>query len=139
MALPLLDFFPSPSPSRELADALLFSFLVFSAGSGLNGFLATLIRFPKPDPEFRLALRGGVRIFEGINYLTRDREISPERLAAMHQRAKAAGLAPYGATPEQMHVVEHTPADFVPLDNWWQRAWTTIGVDKLLALIAADI
>ena len=63
MALPLLDFFPSPSPSRELADALLFSFLFFSAGSGLNGFLAILIRFPKPDPEFRLALRGGVRIF----------------------------------------------------------------------------
>ena len=89
--------------------------------------------------QFQCLGRGGVRIFEGINYLTRDREISPERLAAMHQRAKAAGLAPYGATPEQMHVVEHTPADFVPLDNWWQRAWTTIGVDKLLALIAADI
>ena len=50
-----------------------------------------------------------------------------------------AGLAPYGATPEQMHVVEHTPADWQPVDNWWQRAWIALGVDKLLALIAADI
>lgn len=49
----------------------------------------------------------GVRVFEGINFLTRDPSPGPERLAAMHERAKAAGMYPYGASPEQMHYVEH--------------------------------
>jgi hypothetical protein len=38
-----------------------------------------------------------------------------------------------------MHVVEHWPAEPPPVENWWQSAWRTIGVDKLLAAIAADI
>ena len=53
-----LDLPADPSRSREPADA---PFFFFSAGSGLNGFLATLTRFPKPAPEFLEAFRGGVR------------------------------------------------------------------------------
>lgn len=56
-----LDLPADPSRSREPADAPLPSFFFFSAGSGLNGFLATLTRFPKPAPEFLEAFRGGVR------------------------------------------------------------------------------
>ena len=37
-------------------------------------------------------------------------------------------MAPYGARPDQMHVVEHAPADFRDVGNWWQKFWTTIGV-----------
>jgi hypothetical protein len=36
-----------------------------------------------------------------------------------------------------MHIVQH-PAQFKDVDNWWQKAWSTIGVDKLLALVAAS-
>ena len=60
-------------------------------------------------------------IFEGINYLTRDREISPERRG--HAPARQGGRLARTARRRAMHVVEHTP-DFVPLDNWWQRACT---------------
>ena len=75
----------------------------------------------------------GVRVFEGINFLSRDRELSPARLDAFYARAEKAGLAPYGARRDQMHVVEHAPAGFKDVDNWWQSFWTAIGVDKLLA------
>ena len=40
--------------------------------------------------QFQCLGRGNVRIFEGINYLTRSRDMSPERLAAMHARAAKA-------------------------------------------------
>ena len=89
--------------------------------------------------QFQCLESGGVRVFEGINFLSRDREISPARLQGFFDRAAKAGMAPYGARPDQMHVVEHAPADFRDVDNWWQKFWTTIGVDKLLALVAADI
>ena len=37
--------------------------------------------------QFQCLERGGVRIFEGINFLTRSPTMSAERLAAMHARA----------------------------------------------------
>jgi lipocalin len=43
-----------------------------------------------------------VRIFEGINFLSRSPTMSDAQMAAMFARAKAAGMAPYGATPEQV-------------------------------------
>ena len=89
--------------------------------------------------QFQCLEAGGVRVFEGINFLSRDRELAPGALDGFFARAGKAGLAKYGAVPEQMHVVEHAPADFADVDNWWQSAWRAIGVDKLLALIAADI
>lgn len=86
--------------------------------------------------QFQCLQAGGVRVFEGINFLTRSPEISSQQLDAMFDRAKA--IAPYGATRDQMHIVLHVP-DFKPIQNWWQDAWVAVGLDKLLALIAADL
>jgi len=85
--------------------------------------------------QFQCFQRGGVRIFEGINYLTRSPTQTPEGLAAMHARAAKAGIAPYGANPEQTHVVEFTMDREAVFDNDWQRLWKAIGVDKLLSLL----
>ena len=57
--------------------------------------------------QFQCLERGGVRVFEGINFLTRSPDMSQGRLDAMFARAKAAGMYPYGASPEQIHIVEH--------------------------------
>lgn len=86
--------------------------------------------------QFQCLEAGGVRVFEGINFLSREPKVSQQRLDDMFERAKA--IAPYGATKDQMHIVLHTP-DFVPVENWWQDAWKFVGLDKLLELIAADI
>jgi hypothetical protein len=88
--------------------------------------------------QFQCLERGGVRIFEGINFLSRTPEMSPTASAAMFERAKTAGMAPYGATAEQMHFVPHrTPSD-PPLDNSWQGLWRGIGFDKLLGLVESS-
>lgn len=86
--------------------------------------------------QFQCLERGGVRVFEGINFLSRSPSLSPDRLEAMHARATRAGMDPYGSSPSQMHVVEHTdPSTWVPLDNEWQRFWENLGLPKLLALV----
>ena len=85
--------------------------------------------------QFQCLERGGVRIFEGINFLTREPSMSPGASDAMFARAKTAGMAPYGATPEQMHAVPHVPIGTPDLDNSWQGLWRTIGFDKLLGLL----
>jgi len=85
--------------------------------------------------QFQCLERGGVRIFEGINFLSRSPTMSDEARAAMFARASTAGMAPYGATPEQMHVVPHADPGAPPIDNSWQRLWRGVGVDKLLALL----
>ena len=72
--------------------------------------------------QFQCLERGGVRIFEGINFLSRSPTMSPEQLAAMHARATAAGMDPYGSAPEQMHYVPHTKAADFPVENSWQVA-----------------
>ena len=80
-----------------------------------------------------------MRVFEGINFLTRSPTLSPERLAAMHDRARAAGMDVYGSSPAQMHVVDHTdPATWQPIENSWQRFWDAIGLPKLLALVESS-
>ena len=63
----------------------------------------TMAQLARGRPSERA--RGGVRIFEGINFLSRSPTMSDEAMRAMFARAKAAGIAPYGATPEQMHIV----------------------------------
>ncbi|KAJ1458617.1 hypothetical protein M885DRAFT_614466 [Pelagophyceae sp. CCMP2097] len=85
--------------------------------------------------QFQCLDSGGVRVFEGINFLSRHQQLSPSDLEGMFRRAQAAGLGQYGALPEQMHLVPHSP-NFQPVDNWWQQAWNAVGVDKLLKLIA---
>jgi hypothetical protein len=78
-------------------------------------------------------------VFEGINFLSRDPVMSDTELDAMHERAKIAGMYPYGASPEQMHRVTMRPVDAPPIDNNWQALWRTIGVDKLLQLLTEAI
>jgi len=85
--------------------------------------------------QFQCLERGGVRIFEGINFLSRSPEMSAATRAAMFERADAAGMAPYGATPAQMHEVPHRPAELPAIENSWQGLWRGIGFDKLLALL----
>ena len=85
--------------------------------------------------QFQCLERGGVRIFEGINFLSRSPAMSEEQLAAMHARATAAGMDPYGSTPEQMHVVPHTGVNTPPVDNSWQQLWRSIRFPELLSLV----
>ena len=73
---------------------------------------------------------------ELLELAARQRAVDAE-LAAMHGRAKAAGMDPYGSAPEQMHYVPHAPQGAV-VDNGWQRFWLSLQVDKLLALIESS-
>ena len=85
--------------------------------------------------QFQCLERGGVRIFEGINFLSRSASMSPTQMEGMFARAKAAGMAPYGATPEQMHLVPHRAPEAPPIDNSWQRMWTASPLPSLLQLL----
>eukprot|EP00546_Thalassionema_frauenfeldii_P022273 CAMPEP_0178907592 /NCGR_PEP_ID=MMETSP0786-20121207/7455_1 /TAXON_ID=186022 /ORGANISM="Thalassionema frauenfeldii, Strain CCMP 1798" /LENGTH=964 /DNA_ID=CAMNT_0020579405 /DNA_START=231 /DNA_END=3125 /DNA_ORIENTATION=+ len=102
----------------------------------------------KKDPEtgeyteaiqFQCLERGGVRVFEGINFLSRKPQMTDEEMSAMHARAKKAGMYPYGASPEQMHTVARRPSGAPEIDNSWQAMWKAIGVDKLLELVTESI
>jgi len=89
--------------------------------------------------QFQCLERGGVRVFEGINFMSRNPTMTEDELGAMHKRAEEAGMYPYGASPEQMHRVARRPIDAPPLDNSWQAMWRFIGVDKLLELLTQSI
>ena len=89
--------------------------------------------------QFQCLERGGVRVFEGINFMSRDPIMTDTELDAMHQRAEQAGMYPYGASPEQMHRVARRPVDAPPIDDNWQALWRAIGVDKLLELLTESI
>ena len=58
--------------------------------------------------QFQCLERGGKRIFEGINFLSRSPTMSSAELDAMHARATKAGLDPYGASPSQVPRVDST-------------------------------
>jgi hypothetical protein len=88
--------------------------------------------------QFQCLERGGVRVFEGINFMSRKPVMTDEELANMHARAEKAGIYPYGASPEQMHAVARKMDD-APVDNSWQAMWRAIGVDKLLKLMTESI
>ena len=87
--------------------------------------------------QFQCVERGGVRVFEGINFMSRKPQMTPTELTAMHARAEKAGLNPYGASPGQMHTVARRPEGAI--DNNWQQMWKAIGVDKLLELLTESI
>merc|ERR1719343_1650831 len=89
--------------------------------------------------QFQCLERGGVRVFEGINFMSRNPVMTETELKNMHARAKEAGMYPYGASPEQMHTVARRPIDAPPLDNSWQAMWRFIGLDKLLELLTESI
>ncbi|KAL1522140.1 hypothetical protein AB1Y20_021780, partial [Prymnesium parvum] len=88
--------------------------------------------------QFQCLERGGVRIFEGINFLSRAAEMSEEQMRAMHARASAAGMDAYGASAEQMHVVPHTKPGAPAVDNSWQELWRRIRFPELLALVESS-
>lgn len=89
--------------------------------------------------QFQCLERGGVRVFEGINFMSRNPVMTEQEMTAMHARAEKAGMYPYGASPEQMHTVARRAASAPELDNSWQRMWKFIGVDKLLELLTESI
>jgi len=88
--------------------------------------------------QFQCLERGGVRVFEGINFMSRSPTMSEDRMEAMHARAEKAGMYPYGASPEQMHAVARK-LDDAPVDNSWQAMWRAIGFDRLLELLTESI
>lgn len=89
--------------------------------------------------QFQCLERGGVRVFEGINFLSRKPQMSGAELDEMHARAKKAGMFPYGASPEQMHTVARRPEGAPDIDNEWQAMWHQVGVDRLLELLTESI
>jgi len=89
--------------------------------------------------QFQCLERGGTRVFEGINFMSRKPQMTDEELTAMHARAEKAGMYPYGAGPEQMHSVERRGLDEPEVDNEWQAMWRAIGLDRLLELLAESI
>lgn len=89
--------------------------------------------------QFQCLERGGVRVFEGINFMSRNPTMTDDEMTAMHARATAAGMDPYGSSPEQMHTVARRPLDAPELDNNWQRMWKGLGVDRLLELLTEAI
>lgn len=121
----------APGIVQESGFGVTFPNYIIDVKKGADGEYSEAI-------QFQCLQRGGVRIFEGINYLTRDATQTPVELAAMHERAAAAGIAPYGANPEQMHVVEFALPRDQTVDNEWQQLWKAIGVDQLLALIESS-
>jgi hypothetical protein len=44
--------------------------------------------------QFQCLDRGGVRVFEGINFMSRKPEMTDTEMAAMHARAEKAGMYP---------------------------------------------
>eukprot|EP00568_Trieres_chinensis_P006936 CAMPEP_0183303626 /NCGR_PEP_ID=MMETSP0160_2-20130417/8987_1 /TAXON_ID=2839 ORGANISM="Odontella Sinensis, Strain Grunow 1884" /NCGR_SAMPLE_ID=MMETSP0160_2 /ASSEMBLY_ACC=CAM_ASM_000250 /LENGTH=1011 /DNA_ID=CAMNT_0025466551 /DNA_START=56 /DNA_END=3091 /DNA_ORIENTATION=+ len=89
--------------------------------------------------QFQCLERGGVRVFEGINFMSRAPVMTEAEMAEMHGRAEKAGMYPYGANPGQMHQVERRDAALGEVDNSWQRMWRAIGFDKLLELLTESI
>lgn len=49
------------------------------------------------------------------------------QMRAMHARATAAGMDPYGSSADQMHIVPHTRPGDPPVDNSWQELWRSKG------------
>ena len=89
--------------------------------------------------QFQCLERGGVRVFEGINFMSRNPVMTETELKNMHARAKQAGMYPYGASEEQMHLVERRDVGAPEIDNTWQQMWRNLGVDKLLELLTESI
>ena len=90
----------------------------------------------KESIQFQCLEKGGVRVFEGINYLSKSPTMTKNELDSMHTRARAAGMDKYGAGVDQTHTNEF--ADGL-IDNNWQKMWHTLGVDRLLELLTKAI
>ena len=113
---------------RESGFGVEFPNYIVDVKTGANGEYTEAI-------QFQCLERGGVRVFEGINFMSRSPTMTDDEMASMHSRAEKAGMYPYGASPQQMHTVARRPIDAPAIDNNWQAMWRAIGVDKLLELL----
>jgi hypothetical protein len=73
--------------------------------------------------QFQCIEVGGVRLYEGVDFMSRSPVMTDDELDAMHERAKKAGLFFYGASPEQMLRIERRPVGAGPVENAWQDLW----------------
>jgi hypothetical protein len=89
--------------------------------------------------QFQCLERGGVRVFEGFNFLSRSETMGEGDMAQMHERASRAGLDKYGAGADQTHVVERRLASEGPVTGRWQDFWDKIGVGRVLELLTKSI
>jgi hypothetical protein len=81
--------------------------------------------------QFQCIQVGGIRLYEGVDFMSRSPTMTEEQLERMHQRA--AVLNPYGASPEQMHRIEQQQQPQQQVEaNEWQRLWNTLGIEKYL-------
>ena len=86
--------------------------------------------------QFQCIEVGGVRLYEGVDFMSRSPIITDPQLEAMQQRAKA--LYPYGAAPEQMHRIDHQvdqyngSGDIKTIHNAWQDLWKSLDIEKYL-------
>ena len=89
--------------------------------------------------QFQCIEVGGVRLYEGIDFMSREPILNDMEIEDMHRRAKNVGLNAYGASPEQMHRIERrisSQGDGAAIDNAWQRMWKAMGVEQLLDQLA---
>jgi hypothetical protein len=89
--------------------------------------------------QFQCIEVGGVRLYEGIDFMSRSPEMTDAELDEMHARAKQAGLYDYGASPEQMLRIERRPVGAGPEENAWQDLWKQLGVDRALVYLSKPI
>ena len=113
-------------------------------GVEFPNYIVDILKGPSGDYEeaiqFQCLERGGVRVFEGINFLSRSETMTDEQLTAMHDRAATAGLEKYGSDPKQMHRVERRLKKQGGVDDGaWQAMWKGLGVDTALEKLAVLI
>lgn len=121
----------TPGVIRESGFGVTFPNYIVDVQRDANGEYTEAI-------QFQCLESGGVRVFEGINFMSRSPTITDERLGAMHDRARAAGMDPYGTAPGQMVRVAHREPASEAIQNSWQDAWRFVGVDKLLQLLESS-
>jgi len=85
--------------------------------------------------QFQCIEVGGVRMYEGIDFMSRSPEMSEAQLDAMHARV-AKQLNPYGASSEQMHRIQRSTtgssASKTTTNNEWQKLWKALQIDHYL-------
>lgn len=120
-----IDETSPPGVSQETGFGVSFPNYVIDIQTDKKGDYTELI-------QFQCIEVGGVRLYEGIDFMSKTPEMNDVQLDAMHARSQKAGLYPYGASPEQMHRIQHRPINDPQVDNTWQEFWRSLGVETLL-------
>ncbi|CAB9515843.1 expressed unknown protein [Seminavis robusta] len=81
--------------------------------------------------QFQCIEVGGVRLYEGIDFMSRSPTMTDAQLDKMHQRARS--IDPYGASPDQMQrIPQLQQQQQAEVDNAWQDLWKWLQVDRYL-------